>query len=269
MNTPTAPTEPIGGLENHPIVSPEEWIAARKELLQKEKDLTRQRDAVASERRRLPWVKIEKRYSFVTPDGRKALAELFDGRRQLIVYHFMLGPGWEEGCPGCSFIADHIDGANWHLPHAGVTLVVVSRAPLAEIEAYKKRMGWRFPWVSSFESDFNFDFHVSFTPEALAKGKVYYNYDLNDGNDELPGASVFYKNAAGDVFHTYSTYARGGEPLIGAYSYLDLVPEGRNENGPGFGMMDWMRRHDRYPGNESAAPANHADSCCGSKEEPS
>jgi predicted dithiol-disulfide oxidoreductase (DUF899 family) len=267
MNTPTLPTGTVADLENHPIVAQEEWIAARKELLKKEKAFTRQRDALAADRRGLPWIKIEKQYTFVTPGGRKTLAELFDGQRQLIVYHFMLGPGWEEGCPGCSFLADHIDGANFHLPHAGVKLVVVSRAPLPEIEIYKKRMGWRFPWVSSFESGFNYDFHVSFTPEDLAKGKVTYNYALSEGNDELPGASVFYKNDAGEVFHTYSTYARGGESLIGAFNYLDLVPVGRNENDPD-SVMGWVRRHDQYPASESTASAEHPGSCCGSEKAP-
>ena len=252
MSTPTTLSESAASLEDHPIVSREGWIAARKELLRKEKEHTRQRDALAAERRRLPWVKIEKGYTFVAPDGRKTLADLFEGRRQLIVYHFMLGPGWGEGCRGCSFVADHVDGANLHLPHAGATFVAVSRAPLPEIEAYKKRMDWKFPWVSSFESDFNHDFHVSFTPEDLANGKVAYNYDLNEGDDELPGASIFYKNAGGDIFHTYSTYARGLEPLVTAYSYLDLLPQGRSENGPGYNMGDWMRRHDQYP---DASPA--------------
>ena len=265
MNTQNTLPDFTESLEGHPIVSPEEWLAARRELLQKEKDLTRQRDALSAERRRLPWVKVEKQYTFVTPEGRKTLADLFDGRRQLIVYHFMFGPEWEEGCPGCSFLADHIDGANLHLPHAGLTLVVISRAPLPRIEAFKKRMGWKFPWVSSFESGFNYDFHVSFTPEALAKGKVPYNFELSDGNDELPGVSVFFKNAAGDVFHTYSTYGRGGEELLGAYKYLDLAPEGRNETGPGSNMTDWMRHHDRYPSADPSHASPGPDSCCCSK----
>jgi predicted dithiol-disulfide oxidoreductase (DUF899 family) len=231
---------------NHPeIVSEAEWLVARKDLLTREKEFTRQRDALSAARRALPMVKIEKKYLFDGPDGRETLAELFAGRSQLIVYHFMLGPGWEEGCKSCSYLADHFDGANWHLPHRDVTLAVVSRAPLAEIEPYKKRMGWRFKWVSSHGSDFNFDHHVSFTKEEEEKNEVYYNYRTGEFMmDELPGLSVFLKGENGDVFHTYSTYARGLDILVGAYNFLDLAPKGRNENPDS--TMDWVRRHDQY-----------------------
>jgi predicted dithiol-disulfide oxidoreductase (DUF899 family) len=229
------------------LVSRDEWLAARKELLKQEKELTRQRDALTAKRRELPWVRVEKEYVFDTPKGKQTLADLFDGRSQLVVNHFMLGPGWKEGCVGCSFGADHIEGALVHLEHHDVTVVVVSRAPLHEIEAYKKRMGWRFNWVSSYDSDFNYDYHVSFTKEDMTKGRVYYNFEMTEALiEELPGLSVFYKDAAGDIFHTYSSYARGAEELLGTYMVLDLTPKGRNETGPNHNLMDWVRRHDRY-----------------------
>jgi predicted dithiol-disulfide oxidoreductase (DUF899 family) len=229
----------------HRVVAQEEWLAARKQLLRKEKEFTRFRDQLSAERRELPWVRVEKEYVFDAPGGKETLADLFDGRSQLMVYHFMFGPGWEQGCPSCSFVSDHIDGANWHLPRRDVTLVAVSRAPLSEIEAFKRRMGWRFTWVSSYGSDFNYDFHVSFTKDQLAQGKVEYNYDTVEGYDELPGLSVFYKDENGAVFHTYSAYARGLDMLIGAYNYLDLAPKGRDEAAlPS--TMEWVRHHDRY-----------------------
>jgi predicted dithiol-disulfide oxidoreductase (DUF899 family) len=231
---------------NHPeIVSEAEWLVARKDLLAREKEFTRQRDVLSAARRQMPWVKIDKEYVFDGPKGKETLADLFDGHSQLIVYHFMFGPGWEEGCKSCSFLADHFDGANWHLPHRDVALVVVSRAPLSEFEPYKKRMGWRFKWVSSYENDFNFDYHVSFTKDEEAKGTVYYNYGMGEFmSDELPGLSVFYKDENGDIFHSYSTYARGLDILVGTYNFLDLVPKGRNENPES--TMDWVRRHDQY-----------------------
>jgi predicted dithiol-disulfide oxidoreductase (DUF899 family) len=229
------------------LVSRDEWLTARKELLKQEKELTRQRDALTAKRRELPWVRVEKEYVFDTPKGKQTLADLFDGRSQLVVNHFMLGPGWKEGCVGCSFGADHIEGALVHLEHHDVTVVVVSRAPLHEIEAYKKRMGWRFNWVSSYDSDFNYDYHVSFTKEDMTKGRVYYNFEMTEALiEELPGLSVFYKDAAGDIFHTYSSYARGAEELLGTYMVLDLTPKGRNETGPNHNLMDWVRRHDAY-----------------------
>jgi predicted dithiol-disulfide oxidoreductase (DUF899 family) len=229
------------------LVSRDEWLTARKELLKQEKELTRQRDALSAKRRELPWVRVEKEYVFDTPKGKQTLANLFDGRSQLVVNHFMLGPGWKEGCVGCSFGADHIEGALVHLEHHDVTVVVVSRAPLHEIEAYKKRMGWRFNWVSSYDSDFNYDYHVSFTKDDVTKGRVYYNFEMTEALiEELPGLSVFYKDAAGDIFHTYSSYARGAEELLGTYMVLDLTPKGRNETGPNHNLMDWVRRHDEY-----------------------
>ncbi|KZE29063.1 DUF899 domain-containing protein [Chelatococcus daeguensis] len=229
----------------HPVVSREEWLEARCALLVKEKEFTHLRDKVNAARLALPWVRVDKPYAFDTPHGRKTLAELFAGRSQLVVYHFMLGPDWEAGCTGCSFLADHLDGALPHLENHDVTLLAVSRAPLDRIEAYKRRMGWRFPWVSSHGSDFNYDFHVSFTPEALAKGSVYYNYEMiprAQAHDELPGLSAFYRDEKGEVFHTYSSYARGGEELIGTLMILDRAPLGRNEHT----TMDWVRRHDEY-----------------------
>lgn len=230
---------------NREVVTEAEWLVARKDLLGREKEFTRQRDALTVARRAMPMVKIDQEYLFEGPNGKETLADLFDGRSQLIVYHFMLGPGWGEGCKSCSYVADHFDGANLHLPHRDVTFVVISRAPLSEIQAYQKRMGWRFKWLSSHGSDFNFDYQVSFTKEDEKKGKVYYNYGTQEYmSDEFPGLSVFYKNDDGDVFHTYSTYARGLDQLVGTYNFLDLVPKGRDENSES--TMDWVRRHDEY-----------------------
>ena len=232
---------------DRPIVSQAEWLVARKDLLAREKEFTRTRDELSRHRRALPWVRVEKNYMFDGPHGKQSLADLFDGRSQLIVYHFMLGPGWEEGCKSCSYLADHFDGANWHLPHRDVTFVAISRAPLAEIDAYKTRMGWRFPWFSSYGNDFNFDYHVSFTPEEEKKNEVFYNYERSEFMcDEMPGVSVFYKDEAGTVFHTYSAYARGLDQLVGTYTFLDLVPKGRNEDPDD--TMSWLRRHDEYAG---------------------
>jgi predicted dithiol-disulfide oxidoreductase (DUF899 family) len=233
-------------IEHPRVVSQAEWLEARKDLLAKEKDFSRRRDALSAERRELPWVRVEKEYVFASPGGKQTLADLFDGRSQLIVYHFMFGPDWEQGCPSCSLLADHFDGAAVHLAQRDVTLVVVSRAPLPQIEAFKKRMGWRFKWVSSYGSDFNHDYHVSFTKEEMANGKVSYNYGVSGfPSEEAPGASVFYRDAAGAVFHTYSSYARGLDMLIGAYNFLDLVPKGRDEDGLAH-TMAWVRHHDRY-----------------------
>ena len=240
---------------HHRVVSRDEWLAARKAHLVKEKELTRLRDQLSAERRELPWVKIEKRYVFDGPHGKETLADLFDGRSQLIIKHFMLGPGWKEGCVGCSFEVDHIEGALVHLEHHDVSYVAVSRAPLPEIEAFKKRMGWRFKWVSSYGSDFNYDFHVSFKREEIEKGKAYYNYEIRKvGIDELSGRSVFCKDADGDVFHTYSSYGRGGDLMLGTYNILDLMPKGRNETGPNHNMTDWVRHHDRYDSGGFVAP---------------
>jgi predicted dithiol-disulfide oxidoreductase (DUF899 family) len=230
----------------HQIVSREEWLAARRQHLSEEKEFTRLRDRLSAARRELPWVRVEKDYVFDTPDGKATLAELFDGRSQLMVYHFMFGPGWEQGCPSCSFLSDHIDGANLHLPQRDVTLLAVSRAPLAQIEAFKQRMGWRFRWVSSYGNDFNREYHVSFTPDEMAQGEVYYNYGMTEfPSEEAPGISAFYKDPDGAVFHTYSAYARGLDMLVGAYNYLDLVPKGRDEAALPW-TMAWVRHHDRY-----------------------
>ncbi|MDY6962034.1 MAG: thioredoxin family protein, partial [Pseudomonadota bacterium] len=217
----------------HAVVSREEWLEARRALLLKEKEETRLRDRNRAEREALPWVRVDRDYSFDTPEGQKSLSDLFAGRSQLVVYHFMFGPDWDAGCVGCSFLADHLDGTLAHLNHHDVTLMAVSQAPLAKIEAYRRRMGWTFPWASSHGSDFNFDYHVSFTKEDLAKEKVVYNFtaiDRADAHDELPGLSAFYRNADGEVFHTYSTYARGSEELIGTLMILDRAPLGRNED---------------------------------------
>jgi predicted dithiol-disulfide oxidoreductase (DUF899 family) len=227
------------------VVSHEEWLKARLDLLAAEKEFTRQRDALTRRRMAMPWERVEKSYQFEGPNGALSLADLFDRRSQLIVYHFMLGPDWEEGCKSCSFWADNFDGIPIHLNHRDVTFTAVSRAPLVKIDAYKKRMGWSFPWVSSYGSDFNYDFDVSFTKEQLAAGKVDYNYGLVEGYEELPGLSVFYKNERGEVFHTYSCYARGIDMINGAYQLLDLVPRGRDEDGFEF-SMEWVRRHDQY-----------------------
>ena len=228
------------------VVSEAEWLAARKELLAKEKALTRQRDAISAERRELPWVKVEKNYVFDGPDGKETLADLFRNKSQLVIYHFMFGPDWNEGCPSCSYNMDHIGGALVHLAQRDVAFTAVSLAPINKIEVFKKRLGWRFHWVSSFGTDFNYDYHVSFTKEEMAKGKMYYNYELTEfPSEQAPGVSVFYKDTDGTVYHTYSSYARGTDPLVGTYNYLDLVPKGRDEDQLDF-TMSWVRHHDRY-----------------------
>lgn len=231
----------------HPkVVSQAEWLAARKQFLAKEKEFTRQRDELSRQRRELPWEKVEKRYEFDGAQGRVTLVELFEGRGQLVIYHFMLGPGWKEGCPSCSYLADHFDGMAVHLANRDVTLAVVSHAPFAEIEAFKKRMGWCFHWYSSFGSDFNFDYHVSFKQEERDSGELYYNYEMTKMSmDELPGLSVFAKGAGGEIFHTYSSYGRGLDILVGTYNVLDLVPKGRDEDGLK-NTMAWVRHHDKY-----------------------
>jgi predicted dithiol-disulfide oxidoreductase (DUF899 family) len=228
------------------VVAPAEWLAARKELLRKEKEFSRVRDELSRERRALPWEKVQKQYVFDGPKGKETLADLFGKRSQLIVYHFMFGPGWKEGCPSCSFLADSFDGVSFHLPHRDVSFVAISRAPLPELEAFKKRMGWQFKWVSSFSNDFNQDYHVSFSKEEKARGKVYYNYEMTDfPSDEGPGASVFYKNESGEIFHTYSSYARGLDTMIATYNWLDIAPKGRDEDDLAH-SMSWVRHHDKY-----------------------
>jgi predicted dithiol-disulfide oxidoreductase (DUF899 family) len=234
----------------HSVVSQDEWIAARKQLLAKEKEFTRLRDQLTAERRALPWVKVEKSYVFDGPDGKETLAGLFGDKSQLIVTHFMFGPDWEQGCVGCSFGMDHLDPIIDHLAQKDVSCVAVSRAPLVKIEGFKKRMGWRMKWVSSYGNDFNYDFHVSFTPEEVARGEAYYNYETRGiGTDELSGRSVFYKNERQEIFHTYSSYGRGGEDILGTYRFLDMVPKGRDE-GPGGNLSRWVRHHDRYAAKE-------------------
>lgn len=235
------------------VVSRDEWLAARLALLEKEKQLTRQRDELACQRRQLPWVQIEKNYEFEGANGAQTLAGLFDGRSQLAVYHFMLGPDWEQGCPSCSMAADGFDAVVPHLAQRDVTLVAVSRAPMPKIAAFQKRMGWRFPWVSSHGNTFNRDFQVSFTPEELAAGNVTYNYaPAGFPSDEAPGLSVFFQDPSGNLFHTYSTFARGLEPLLGEYFFLDATPKGRNEADLPWPMA-WVRHHDRYENVAAAA----------------
>lgn len=259
------------------VVSREEWIAARKKLLAKEKESTRLRDQLSTELRQLPWVKVETNYTFETPDGQKSLADLFGGRSQLVIYHFMFGPDWQEGCPSCSFIADHLNGTLPHLAARDVSLVMVSRAPLAKLEAFKKRMGWNQPWVSSAGTRFNADFHVSFSSEEQASGQVDYNYTRQEfPSTEAPGVSVFHRDDDGNIFHTYSSYGRGVESLMGTYTILDFVPKGRDEAGLGF-PMEWVRYHDRYETNQfadankpywpdtNAATSTSASSSCGCK----
>lgn len=233
-------------MNNHDVGSRDEWLVARKELLAKEKEFTRLRDQLSRQRRQLPWVKVEKAYMFDGPNGNETLANLFEGQSQLIVYHFMYGPDWEEGCPSCSFWADNFNAIGIHLKHRDINLIAVSKARLETLEAYKKRMGWNFKWVSSFDNDFNRDFHVSFTPEEIDKGQMYYNYHVTSfPSSEAPGISVFYKNENEEVFHTYSCYARGLDMLNGAYHYIDLAPKGRDEDHLPH-TMSWVRRHDQY-----------------------
>jgi predicted dithiol-disulfide oxidoreductase (DUF899 family) len=226
------------------IVSHEEWLAARKEFLRKEKEFTRLRDELSQQRRELPWEKVEKQYVFEGAQGKQTLAELFDGKSQLVVYHFMLAPEWEAGCPSCSFWADNFNPIIVHLKNRDITMIAVSRAPYAKLAAYQKRMGWNFKWVSSFGSDFNFDYHVSFTPEELEKKQAIYNFKrFPVKSSEMPGTSVFFKDDAGNVYHTYSTYERGIDLQNTAYNYIDLTPKGRDENDRG---QSWVRRHDEY-----------------------
>lgn len=244
-------------IHDHPVLPHDEWVAARKKLLEKERELTRLGDEVNAARRALPWEKVTKDYRFHGPGGAVKLTDLFGSKRQLIVYHFMYAPGWEEGCAGCSYLSDHVDGARQHFEHADVSFCAISRGTLPELDAYRKRMGWTFDWVSSHDTDFNADYGVSFTPEQVATGDVGYNYGTTKAAyDELPGISVFYKDEAGNVFHTYSAYARGLDILVGALRFLDLTPKGRCD---GESPEDsWLKHHDKY---ESAAEG----SCCGCK----
>jgi len=232
-------------MTKHKVVSKEQWIEARKVHLAKEKEVTRLRDELSQQRRELPWVKVEKDYVFDGPEGKVHLADLFDGRSQLIVYHFMFDPEWSQGCKSCSFIADHYNPAIIHLNHRDVSMVTVSKAPLGKLEEFRKRMGWTFKWVSSFGNDFNRDFGVSFTEEELKSPLTVYNYDRKPYPvKELPGMSVFFKDDEGNIYHTYSSYARGLDIFLGTYNLLDIVPKGRDE--AGMRGMDWLRHHDRY-----------------------
>jgi len=227
----------------HTKISRDDWLTARRDLLKAEKELTHLRDKIAQQRLALPWVRIDKEYVFDTPDGPRSLADLFDGRSQLLVQHFMFAPGWKQGCRSCSFMADHTDGMNMHLANHDVTMIAISRAPLVEIERFRHRMGWKFPWASSNGTSFNYDFRVSFTPEEVASGHIDYNFgEWGVTGEEWPGVSAFFKDEAGEVFHTYSTFGRGVEVMMGTYAMLDLTPNGRNEAEG----MDWLRHHDRY-----------------------
>jgi predicted dithiol-disulfide oxidoreductase (DUF899 family) len=233
-------------LDNHRVVSKDEWIEARKVLLKKEKEFTKLRDQLSQQRRDLPWVAVDKEYVFDGPNGKETLSDLFDGRSQLIIYHFMYDPNWDVGCPSCSFWADNFNNITVHLNQRDVTLIAISKAPYSKIAAYKKRMSWDFKWVSSFDIDFNFDYHVSFTQEELAKKKAFYNFISQDpGISEREGISVFYKDPSDKIFHTYSAYERGIDILNNTYNYLDLVPKGRDEDGYDFPIA-WVRRHDEY-----------------------
>ena len=245
-------------------VSHAEWLAARKQFLAKEKEFTHLRDALSKQRRELPWERVEKNYVFEEPRGRVTLGDLFGGCSQLLVYHFMFGPGWKEGCPSCSFIADQFDSITMHMAQRDTRLVAVSRATLAEIEAFKKRMGWKFPWVSSFGTDFNYDYRVSFSKEEIASGKAIYNYETSSfESEEGPGASVFYRED-GDIFHTYSTYGRGLDMMLNAYNFIDLTPKGRDEDSLPY-PMGWVRHHDKYE-DTSPLTAKSKASCCSEQQ---
>jgi predicted dithiol-disulfide oxidoreductase (DUF899 family) len=245
-------------MHRNKVVSREDWFQAHKAHLAREKELTRFRERIAAERRELPWLKIRKDYVFETEQGPKNLAGLFGANSQLIVYHFMMTPGSDHRCEGCSFLADHIDSANQHLRHHDVSLVVIARAPLAELLPYKQRMGWKFDWVSSYASDFNFDMQVSFTDKQIAAGDTTYNFETRPRTSkDLAGTSVFYKDENGDIFLTFMSRGRGGEAQIGTYDYLDMTPKGRDENGPYQSLMDWVRLHDEYQDRQAYKP-----SCC-------
>ena len=233
-------------MHDHKVVSKEEWLDARKNFLIKEKEFTQLRDQLSRQRRELPWVQVDKEYLFDTPHGKESLADLFAGRSQLIVYHFMFGPDWKAGCKSCSFWADNFNDIIIHLNHRDVMMLAISRAPLQQLQEFRKRMGWNFRWVSSYDNDFNHDYHVSFTPEEMQKGEMYYNYRMcSFPAAEAPGISVFCKDGKGNIFHTYSCYARGLDMLNNAYHYLDLVPRGRDEDGLSH-TMEWVRHHDNY-----------------------
>jgi len=255
MDTPT-----LNPSVSHPVASRADWLAGRLALLAREKELTHLRDRIAQDRQALPWVRLDKAYAFDTEAGRRTLDQLFQGRRQLLVQHFMLAPEWEEGCRSCSFMTDHLVGAAPHLAQRDLAVLLVSRAPLDTIQRFRRRMGWDFEWVSAHDSDFNLDFGVSFPPERRVDGAVHYNYHLTPFPQvEAPGISFFFRDDAGAVFHTYSTYGRGVEAMMMSYDLLDMAPRGRDEGGLAYGM-EWVRHHDRYEAPATAAPAS---SCCG------
>jgi predicted dithiol-disulfide oxidoreductase (DUF899 family) len=251
-------------MNHNSIVSRDEWLAARRLLLAREKEFTKAQDEMSRQRRALPWVKIDKAYEFDGPSGKVTLAELFGGRSQLFIKHFMMGPGAVHQCVGCSFGVDHVEGLLAHLENHDVSYVAVARAPIDEIEVVRKRMDWRFPWVSSYHSDFNYDFNVSFKPEEMAAGNAFYNFSrANPGLEDLSGSSIFFKDDAGQIFHTYSSYARGDEQFLGAYGFLDVMPKGRNENGPYYSLADWVRPKNMYGkrGVVEASGRYHAPAC--------
>lgn len=249
---------------DHQIVSRDEWLKLRTELLAREKAYTQLHDELSAKRRALPWVKLDKNYVFDSPSGKVTLAELFDGRSQLFIKHYMMGPGQTHPCVGCAFEVDHIEGLLVHLKNHDVSYVAIARAPIDEVEVLRKQMGWHFPFVSSYHSDFNYDFNVSFTPEQVTAGKAFYNFrETNPGMVDLSGDSVFYKDDAGQIFHTYSTFGRGAEQFLGIYGYLDVMPKGRNENGPTHSLGDWVRPHNMY-GQGGMVQSNgryHAETC--------
>ena len=241
-------------MQTHEIVSRETWLEARRALLAEEKAHTRMRDALAAKRRALPWVKVDKDYRFEGPDGPMSLSDLFGRKRQLIVYHFMFNPSRDEGCTGCSFLSDHLDGIVPHLQQKDVAFVAISRAPVSKLEAFRRRMGWSFRWVSSGGSDFNYDFHASFTPEQVAGAPATYNFaPIQPPIEDLPGTSVFIKDEAGQIFHTYSQFARGGEDVLATYALLDMTPLGRQERDADGNLGDWVKLHDQYQAVDAAA----------------
>jgi len=246
------------GLANHKIASLDEWNRERLALLKREKEVMKLQDELSEQQRALPWVKVDKEYIFTTTEGDVTLTDLFQSRSQLFVKHFMMGPHQDWQCPGCSLEVDHVGGLLVHMEHHDMSYVAVARAPIGEIEAVRKRMDWKFRWVSSLKSDFNYDFHVSFRPEEVKAGKAYFNYHEFDpkGTSDLSGNSIFYRDKAGQIFHTYSTFGRGGEQFLGIYGFFDLLPKGREENGPNHSLPDWAKVRDRY--DEGAVALGHA-----------
>jgi len=273
MSTQTVLSEIAGPLSGHEVVSRAEWLVARRDLLKREKELTRLRDQLAVERRALPWVQIDKEYIFDAPEGEVTLADLFDGRSQLFIKHFMMAAGQETQCVGCSLEVDHIDGILPHFENHDVKYVAVARAPIEEIEAKRRNMGWKFRWVSSYHSDFNYDFNVSWTREQIDSGRALYNYgalpEWATRIEDLSGNSVFYKGESGQIFHTYSTFGRGGEEFLGIYRFFDTTPKGRNENGPYHSLTDWARPRNMYGRGRNVEPNGryHQPSCtCGAHQ---